>query len=244
MRLDGTIVDTIGHPQDEFPGSTRVEIRDVTPVGTPTVRSARIPFVPDHTARWSPLGYFVTANLRSYAIDLRVPPRESATAGDPRPWRPGDPVASLRRNAPPVPAQAAERADWRQTITMYMRRTASRWSWDGPEIPATKPPIHSLFVATDGRIWVRLSQPARLNPNVLVPSSPTGLGRGGPEVMTRRWVEPEVYDILEPDGRYVGQLRMPTGISPRAVRGNTLWTVLLDTDGVPTVKRFRIQWKR
>jgi hypothetical protein len=242
LRLDGIVVDTMDNPGNEFPRPARVEAPVRSPMGTTSVRSTDLPFVGSHSVRWSPLGYFVTSNPATYAIDLRVPRAMEGSVS--RPWQRGDPIISIRRDAPAVPVERAERSDWRQAITIYMRLGASRWTWTGPDIPSTKPPIRDFFVAGDGRIWVRPSQPARLDPTFTIPSTPDAGGRFGPEIAAMRWVEPEVYDLLEPDGRYLGQVRMPSGISPRAARGDTLWTVLVDAAGVPTVKRFRLQWKQ
>lgn len=241
MSLDGKVVDTLANPADEFPAPPSVKIATVGPGGAASVRSAGIPFSPRHIVGWSPLGYFITSYTNRYAIDLRVPRKRSI--GQQSPWRPGDPVLSIRRDVPPVAVNRSERDDWRQDVAMYMRRSAPLWSWDGVSIPAVKPAIRDFWVAQDGRIWIQLSQPALLNPDASIPSTPGGReGVGG--AARRRWVEPYVYDILEPDGRYVGQLRMPAGISPLAARGDYIWARLRDVNGVPILKRFRIVWRR
>jgi hypothetical protein len=152
-------------------------------------------------------------------------------------------VVSIRRNVPPVALDRAEQADWRQDVTTYMRRSAPLWSWGADGIPSVKPPIRDFWVAQDGRIWVHLSQPAYLNPAVAILSTPAGRAGAG-TAARRRWVEPYVYDIIEPDGRYVGQLPMPSGISPAAARGDYVWAKIPNADGVPILKRYRIAWQR
>jgi hypothetical protein len=60
-----------------------------------------------------------------------------------------------------------------------------------------------------------------------------------------------VYDVFQPAGQYVGQVRVPdyTGAPylPRmefAIQGDTVWGVTHDQDYVPSVKRYRINWGR
>jgi hypothetical protein len=144
---------------------------------------------------------------------------------------------------------AEERRDWRQAITMFMRASqrSRRWEWSGPEIPPVKPIVRDLFVAQDGRIWVRLSQSARLNPEIRIPDRPPPDGARDFYMAADRWSEPTVYDVLEPGGRYVGQVRFPVEVRasdyPFSATGDTVWAVVVDANGVPLVRRYRIQWE-
>jgi hypothetical protein len=156
---------------------------------------------------------------------------------------------SIRRNAPAVPVQDAERADWRQSIGMFMRSTSAggnlNWQWSGPEIPRVKPAVAGLSIWADGRIWAKLHQPAVLNRTVVIPSAPTthpDSSTPGTERASRRWAEPALFDVFEPGGQYTGQLSIPENVSVRAVRGDTVWGVVTDADGVQLVKRFRVRW--
>lgn len=234
FRFDGIPVD-VTPATDAFPAQERVG-------------RAILPFTPRYVTTWSPLGYFVTARTSTYAIDLRMPRASPAgTTGAPI-WRPGDPVRSIRHSTAVVPVQDAERADWRQSVTMFNRygRGNSEWTWEGPDIPREKPPLRDLYVDVDGRIWVQLSQPARLNPSIPTPREPTGeIGAA-----RHRWLEPLVFDVFEPSGRYVGRVRFPDGVGdtmlgPKigfAIQGDTAWAVSYDQDDVPIVKRYRIRW--
>jgi hypothetical protein len=60
---------------------------------------------------------------------------------------------------------------------------------------------------------VRASQPSILNPEVAIR---TAVGREAwvDAEAARRWVEPWVYDVFEPCGRYVGQVRFPETPTP------------------------------
>jgi hypothetical protein len=237
LRSDGSVIDTVAAPAEVFPRTARMERVDV-------------PFVPRYLWAVSPLGYMVTSYTASYAIDLRIP-RQGLPAGEgaQHEWRAGDPVVSIRRSAPVVPVQDAERADWRRSIEMFMRSTSAggdlNWQWSGPEIPRVKPAVSALVISDDGRIWARLHQPAVLDRAVQIPSAPTthpDSSTPGTERAGRRWAEPVLFDIFEPGGQYVGQISVPSSVSVRAIRGDTVWGVVTDATGVQTVKRYRASW--
>jgi hypothetical protein len=227
-RTDGAVMGTIGDPRQSLPPT------DVTDRNRPV-----LPFTPRTTAVFSPLGYFVTANTGRYAIDLRVPPN----AAEPFGWRAGDPVSSIRRTTTPVPVQSGERADWRIETEYEMRsQRGGSWTWTGPDIPTAKPPISSILVAEDGRIWVQLTQLARFDPTVEMPTQPPRPGSLRALQAPERWREPVVYDVLEPSGRYIGRVQFPGQLSMTTIRGDTVWAVARDADDVPIVTRYRVRW--
>jgi hypothetical protein len=129
-----------------------------------------------------------------------------------------------------------ERAEYERLITDMLRRWADpAWNWNGPAIPDTKPPYRGLFVGLDGRIWVQLYQPAYQK----VP--PAGQE---PDPTEQTWVEPIAFDVFEPDGRYLGMVRVPDGFStyPQPVaRGETLWAVVRDELDVPQIVQFQLK---
>ena len=60
----------------------------------------------------------------------------------------------------------------------------------------------------------------------------------------RDWREPIVFDVFEPDGRYLGQVSAPPGFRTQplpSIRGNTVWAAVSDRGGVPDVVRFEIE---
>ena len=227
FRLDGTVVDTIAPPEASFKQPA-------------SMAGARVPFIPTYKSAWSPLGYFVTSYVASYAIDLRKTPSSASGLLS----RPGDPVTSIRRRVSTVPVLAEERNDWRQSITMFMRSGGGlgNWQWTGPEIPAIKPPVSDIFVDIDGRIWVRLSQTGRVNRSVSIPTRPATRDESYRLDAQQRWTEAMVYDVLEPSGRYLGQVRFPDGTVSTTITGNTVWAVVNDSEEVPTIRRYRIGW--
>ena len=235
LGLDGRSHDTPRAPLAGLPGPDRAG-------------SVFVPFARRHVAVWSPLGYFVTANTATYAIDVRLP-RPAGVSG--ALWTPGDPVRSIRRSATPAAVTADEQGDWRQSITMYNRANGLRnWEWTGPEIPRVKAPIRDLFVSDEGRIWVKVSQPGRLDASVPIRTDPADRSRGMNEIeAARRWREPAVFDVLEPTGQYVGRVRFPDDDAQPGfphpgyvIRGDTIWSTVHDSDGVPSVKRYRVKW--
>jgi hypothetical protein len=232
FRFDGVLVDTIDAPRAPGPNPGRMG-------------RVNIPFFPTFLVAWSPLGYFVTSYTATYAVDIRQSRPDRAGRNSGAMWQPGDPVIRLTRSVASIRVLDAERDDWRQSLTMFMRsggRSNLNWRWNGPDVPSVKPPISDLFVASDGRIWVRLSQPAKLVSSVIIPSRPATANESYRIDARHRWVEPLLYDVYEPSGRLVGQVRFPDGVARLAVAGDTVWAVLKDIDDVPTVKRFRIDW--
>lgn len=59
------------------------------------------------------------------------------------------------------------------------------------------------------------------------------------------WGEPYTrFDILEPDGTYVGAVRGPIRMRPTSLRGDTLLAITTDELGVNRVQRLVVQWER
>jgi len=176
---------------------------------------SNVPFTPEPRWTFSPLGYYVGGLSSRYAVDL---------------FRPGAPRLRIERTTPPVPVGAEEGAARQREITENMRTIIPGWVWNGPSVPSTKPPFRELLTSAEGNIWVVLSRPARRVP------AATADG-------TDEWVEDVAFDVYEPDGRYLGVVRAPDGFqtSPEPViRGDTVWAVVEDADGVQFVKRLQL----
>ena len=244
----GALIDTVRAPEIPNPPPLLAQGGNVT-------TSIQVPYTPQVTFALSPLGYFVTGFPSRYAVELRVPPRR---AGPPV-WRAGDPVISLRREqVPSVPVPDAERDARREDIEARLRRTDPSWRWSGMDIPRVKTPYATFRVANDGRIWVLTSQPSeRFDPaNDALAGAPVSIsggvgggGRAGSAGAPRPappppvpWRSPAVYDVLEPDGRWIGQVRIPYGVTAHVMQGDHVWASTADEDGVPYVKRYRIAW--
>jgi hypothetical protein len=178
---------------------------------------ARIPFFP--TAHWTvtPKGEVVVADGARYAIDTHH--------GDGH-------VLRMSRTVDPVAVSDAERTAEESRLTARFRRLDPTWVWDGPRMPATKPPITWLHAAQDGAIWVRVAQPG------------AAIAEAERDPSARSHVqEAIVFDVYAPDGRFRGQVTAPDAVqlAPYPVIGSDkVWAVAKDGDGVPYVGRYRI----
>jgi hypothetical protein len=254
LRADGTVIDTLAAP---LPDLSHISYLSASrnDAGNRASTSAALPFSDIPMAALSPLGYFVTASRGRYSIDLRVP-NPAAGAGAVSTWREGDRVLSIRRTVAPVPVSDAERTALREGLERRMRDMDPSWRWTAPDIPRAKPPLSGLRVGLDGRIWVQLSTPSeRFDAADAPPPAQMGVGGGGgggssgrmgapPPVNreVRSWREPALFDVYEPDGTYIGQVRIPYNTVLSAMRGDHAWGTTRDADGVTTVHRFRIAW--
>lgn len=191
-----------------------------------------VPFSPSENWTFSPLGYFVHGVNDRYAVDLHRP----------------EGVLRLGRDIQPVAIDPDEKANREQRATESMRRVDPGWRWNGPAIPDVKPLWTSLMAAADGRIWVQISQPGeRIPEDELGEEGAGGIRIGGAarsDPMTpNRWREPMVWDVFEPDGRYLGQVRAPASMarSPRPlIIGDQVYAVMRDDLDVQYLVRYRV----
>jgi hypothetical protein len=214
--------------------------------GAPKVGAYRLPFSADYIVAWSPLGYWVTASTGSYDLELHTDVYSRATSSDAPATR--DRIVRLRRSVPPVSIAAGERAAWRDHIIAQnrARRETPTWTWNGPDIPASKPPIVDVQVAMDGRIWVQAAQPSARTAGTVLSEveSPTPAST---------WFAPVQFDVLGADGRYFGSVRFPDSLyrPPRSrsetafiANGDVVWATTLSADGEPIVRRYHVAWSR
>lgn len=183
-----------------------------------------VPFTPRGTWTFSPHGYLVGGVSSAYDVEL---------------MRRDGPVLRIGRTSEPAPVLAGEKANRRDRTTASMRNTDPNWTWNGPAIPDTKPAYRSLMADEDGRIWVRRHVTAEPIPaeEIDEPDDPDA----PPPV---RWREPVIYDVFEPDGRYLGPVRAPDGFdrNPQPViRGDQVWAVATDELDVQYVVRYRLE---
>ncbi len=247
LRSDGTVLDTLSLTDMPEVRSSAVTKVNETGSGTSTM-TLSVPYSPRAVWAWSPLGYMVTGITGRYAVDLRLPANGGA-------WRAGDPVRSLRRSIAPVPVGRDERAAQRKRIEEQLSRAPGRQTGSLADIPETKTPWKDVRIADDGRIWVTLSTPSekfdpQLDPgsSTAPPSIGVGVSRGGapagapPGFQPLPWREPQLYDVLDPDGTWLGQVAVPFDTRLISMNGDVVWGVVRDKDDVPVLKRFRIDW--
>jgi hypothetical protein len=248
MRANGRIIDTIPAPTMP-PLEPRKYLQAKRPDGS-TTNYASAPFQPSSYYAWSPAGYFAGVTTTRYAVDLLKPPlnRARGRGGAPALWRDGDPVLSIRRTAAPVVLSEDERHDRREYMLAQVRASGGTPTGSIREIPRTKPPITRVKFDDDARMWVGVAAPSeRFTPP---PPTPPRAGQRAPAAPLA-WREPILYDVYQPDGRYAGQVRLPYSADMRpyntdlwVARGDRIWIVERDDDGVESVHRYRIQWAK
>jgi hypothetical protein len=225
---DGAIEDTIPDPGTEYMPPSLL----VTSVRADSVRFA-IPLTPRAYWARSPSGDVVRAISDDYALDV---------------VKPDGSVVRIEREHEPVPASREERATLYRDVDKQAKQIDYRWTWRGPIVPEEKPPFKGLFADADGRIWVQLHQTAELT-GEFAASAEASDSVADPESedrlpTIRDWREPVVFDVFEPDGRYLGQVSAPPGFRTQpvpSIRGNTVWAAVRDGGRVPAVVRFEIE---
>mgnify|MGYP001828422316 CR=1 FL=1 len=228
-------------PWDWIFGLARIDprsgIRDTIPAPTwdyepPQITASRegssssdnVPFSPDDSWSFSPLGYMIGGVSTDYRVDL---------------YRVGEPVLRIERAWEPVRVKPEEGAERRRERTARMQRQYSGWKWNGPAVPDTKPPFTNLIATSEGNIWVQVSQEgyeAMSDAEARAAESRTDR----PQL---RFLEPTAYDVFSPAGAYLGHVKPPRSFRTRPeplVRGDTVWAVTRDELDVARVVRFRL----
>ncbi|HYV97463.1 MAG TPA: hypothetical protein VE967_08430 [Gemmatimonadaceae bacterium] len=247
MRSNGKVIDTIVPPAIEKPPA-RNDVH-VTRTNAPATMVAA-PFQPSAYYAWSTGGYLAGLVTTRYAVNLLMPPvnRAPGAGGTPAIWRPGDPVTSIRREAPPVVVGDDERRDRYDNMVAQVRSLDAASHTPIPEVAHTKLPISRVVFDYDARVWVQVAAPSE---KFTPPEPPAPRPGQRAPVPPLRWREPTVYDVFERSGAYVGQVRMPvtSSMRPRYIdiwvaRGDHIWIVERDNDGVESVHRYRIEWDK
>jgi hypothetical protein len=159
------------------------------------------PMEPSKEHALSPLGYMAVGVNDDYSFDVR--------------WPDGRTVR-IERAYETVPYTPEERAEWDATFDWFKE---AGYPVDIGSVPDRKLPYGSFLADEGGRIWVRLHVLARKDETVEPPSEESN------EPPPISWREPAVYDVFEPDGTYLGEVRFPWLTTPHVVRGDTAWGV-------------------
>jgi len=216
LRDGGAFGDSLAPPDLSVP---RDEYVVTSPDGNGTSsRSAR--YAPNYYWAWHPEGYFVVGSGGTGEVILA---REGA-----RPL-------TIRREAPPVPVQEAERDEEQRALTYNMRQTNPSWNFTGPALPRTKAPLLGITAARDGRIWVRVAAPSEP-----IPEAEVVIPRDTLEP-PQRFRTPLVYEVFGTDGRFLGRVAFPPRSTFIDADGDLVWAIVRNEDDLPAVTRFRIE---
>jgi len=191
-------------------------IADPVIAGAPT--SAGGTFVPAKLWAWSPHGYMVVGVNTTYSFELR--PRNR-------------PVIRIERVVPPVQVLPEERVEHEARNAWYRKYQGQYMTAELPPIPASKPPYRGFLIGADGRVWVRRHVTAER-----LAESDTGSAERPP---SPSWVEPSVFDVFEPDGTYLGEVRVPKGTTLSIARGEVAWGTRQGDAGEIYVVRLSVQ---
>jgi hypothetical protein len=216
LRDGGAFGDSLAPPDLPVPREVYLA---VSPDGN-SRSSTSSSYAPNYHWSWHPGGFFVVAHGGRYEITLARTDRK--------------PIV-IRRASPPVPVLPDERAEEQERITWGMRQTQPGWSWSGPAIPDTKPPLGGMTLARDGTIWVRVATPSERIPDAeLAPQR-----EKGPPV--RRFRSSVTYEVFGPDGRFLGRIPLPPRTTIVQADGNMVWGITRDEDDLPAVVRYRVE---
>lgn len=125
----------------------------------------------------------------------------------------GDTLRVIRRTGvEPIGVTAAEREEAMERLEWFTRQGGRL---DPSRIPSRKPPIASFHVADDGHLWVRLT--------------------------AAHDEEGVRYDVFDPDGRYLGEVRAETSFgSAPLFQEDLVHGVVYDPLGVEYVVRWTV----
>lgn len=127
----------------------------------------------------------------------------------------GDTLRVVERAAAPVEVASSERDSVPGRLKWF---TDQGGRIDLSRVPRHKPAFVSIRTDDRGWLWVRPSLPAS--------------------------ERNAAFDVFDPEGRYQGRLPLPIqheDAMPLVIRGDRIYAVVLNDDGVPQVVRFRIE---
>ena len=179
------------------------------------------PFTTMTVSTLSPRGYLVWARNDVYALY--------------RPLSDGR-LLRIERHVDPVPVTREERRQWNEWIEYFQARSreSGRRASYGP-IPDEKPFIRHLFVDDDGRIWVAVYAPARFKPYT---EAERAERRGRPSL---EWNQPLVWEVFDPNGRFLGRVTLPDKTDLLAARGSVVLGSQAGEYDEEYIVRFRLE---
>ncbi|MGD8817354.1 MAG: 6-bladed beta-propeller [Acidobacteriota bacterium] len=150
----------------------------------------------------------------------------------------------VERDAEPAPVDPAE-AEWRRAWTLKNMRTNIEPDFSVElDIPDHKPAFGGFAPGADGGTWVERRGASRhLDGNCVDDPTTTDLATSRDNSC---WESDRFFDIFDPQGRYLGWVRAPDGLSPWNAQlnlypmGEVVYAIIESAEGVPMVKRYRV----
>ncbi len=216
---NGAVVDTIRSPGGPV---VSPELRaEVTMEWGTSVSRSEVPFFPESTYGFAPSGDLVRGLPDGSGIEI---------------VRRSGQTVHVSRAHEPILISPGERRHHRQRVIDGMRRVDENWTWNGPEIPETKPYVNRIYTGIDDHIWVRVHVEGEPDEG----DAEAGEASEG----ERAWSEPVVFDVYRSDGTYLGPVTAPEdfGLFPTPAFDSTgVWSVTRDELGVQRVVRFELR---
>ena len=153
--------------------------------------------------------------------------------------RPDGTTVMVERVCEPVRVLPEEGRWHKDAATANMVNMFPGWVWNGREVPGTKPAFVGFLPCRSGRIWVLRQGPGRkVEGGVENPYEESGWWSNP------LWRDTQLVDVFDMDGRYLGEVDVPEHIRMRpqpVIDGDTVVCYVEDEDGVPYVKRYRLE---
>jgi hypothetical protein len=217
-RPEGAVGDTILAPYFDFePAMIEVRVGD-------SYSNTYVPFSP--TVSWTmlPSLNMVGGVATDYRFEIHHPD--------------GSMTVVERAGWDRIGVEPGERQWYRDYRTASYRRQLPGWAWNGPEIPASKPPFEAFIPDRAGRIWVVRPGPGiHLEGGDDHPDTYAGFRRNP------AWQETRFVDVFDEAGRFLGSVDIPERFElyPQPfIDGETVIAEVPDADGTPQVKRYRL----
>jgi hypothetical protein len=178
-------------------------------------------FSPSKVWGWSPLGYPVVGVNEEYSFEIRPP---------------SQPVIRVEREVPLVELHPEERGEY-EAVREWMIRNKGQYMTTQPApTPGVKPAYRNFFFSGNGDIWVhRYSTAEKTDQAVPEPAE------GRPP--NRSWREPILFDVFQPDGTYLGEVRVPPRTSIYVYGREKVWGVRRGEFNEQYVVRLRLTFE-
>jgi hypothetical protein len=151
-------------------------------------------------------------------------------------------ITAIERDTEAFPVEPDEKEAWERTTYAIMRDFNSRWEWEGPGIPDTKPFFTAVVPDHSGRLWVLREGMGHPVEGWTEPEGWRGWEDDPP------WVAERWFEVFEAEtGRYLGRVDRPEEcelLPEPYIEGDIFICLTEDSVGRPVVRRYRLELPR